>query len=87
MGGAAVVASDIDGLPEDVTDNGSALLVPSGDPPALSRAIARLLNDPDLRARLGHRGHEIYTAQFSAEAFTNDLRSVYAELGFKAQPS
>jgi glycosyltransferase involved in cell wall biosynthesis len=85
--GVAAVASDIDGLPEDVTDGESALLVPSGDPQALSRAIARLLHDPDLRARLGQRGHEIFIARFSAEAFTNDLRSVYTELGFNAQPS
>ena len=76
--GVAAVASDIDGLPEDVTDGESALLVPSGNPQALSRAIARLLHDPDLRARLGQRGHEIFIARFSAEAFTNDLRSVYA---------
>jgi glycosyltransferase involved in cell wall biosynthesis len=84
--GTAVVASDIDGLPEDVTDGESALLVPSGDPQALSRALARLVNEPDLRAQLSHCGHEIFTARFSAAAFTNDLRSIYAELGFKAQP-
>lgn len=35
---------------------GAALCVPPGDPPALTEAVIRLLDDPDLRAAMGERG-------------------------------
>ena len=50
--GCAVVASRVDGIPEDVADGVSALLVEPGDPGALASALARLLGDPGLRRRL-----------------------------------
>jgi glycosyltransferase involved in cell wall biosynthesis len=80
--GLAVVASDVDGIPEDVTDGDNALLAPPGDAIALSDAIQRALTDADLRDRLRRRARETFAAKFSAEAFTNALRAVYAELGF-----
>jgi glycosyltransferase involved in cell wall biosynthesis len=75
--GVAVVASAIDGIPEDVRDGESALLVPPGDPDALARAICRLLTDIPLRHRLGAAGHAVFKQRFSAEALSADLREVY----------
>ena len=83
--GAAVVASNIDGIPEDVTDGDSALLVPPGDAAALSDAMQRALTDADLRNHLRRRAREAFVEKFSAEAFTAALREVYAELGFEGQ--
>lgn len=51
--GCAVVASDLPGLRDVVTDGVNGLLVPSGDPTALAAAVARLLTDAPLRDRLG----------------------------------
>ena len=53
--GLAVVASDCDGIPEDVADGDSALLVPPGDAEALARALARVLREPSLRGALARR--------------------------------
>lgn len=78
----AVVASDVDGIPEDVTDAESALLVPPGDPGRLAGALRRLVEDPSLRARLARAGHATFQARFSAGALTAALRDLYAELGF-----
>jgi glycosyltransferase involved in cell wall biosynthesis len=47
--GVAVVASAVDGIPEDVADGVNGLLVPPGDSAALASAIQRLLTDPALR--------------------------------------
>ncbi len=54
--GRPVIASRIGGLPELVEDGETGLLVPPGDPVALRGAIARLLADRDLRARMGQAG-------------------------------
>ena len=57
--GAPVVASRIGGIPEQVEDGGSGLLVPPGDPAALSTAIDVLLGDPGLREQMGRRGRQV----------------------------
>lgn len=51
-----VVASRVAGVPELVEDGISGLLVPPGDVAALSDAVAHLLADPALRARMGGAG-------------------------------
>lgn len=80
--GVAVVASNLDGIPEDVTDGDNALLVAPGDPVALSQALGRVLNDSALRAQLQRRARATFAEKFSATAFTEALRQTYAELGF-----
>jgi glycosyltransferase involved in cell wall biosynthesis len=79
--GRAVVASRVDGIPEDVDDGASALLVEPGDPPALAAALARLLGDPGLRRRLAAGARRRFEERFSASAFVAALGKVYAELG------
>jgi glycosyltransferase involved in cell wall biosynthesis len=80
--GVAVIASDLDGIPEDLADGEGAQLVPPGDVGALAGAIRRLLEDPGLRQRLARRGHAIYRQRFTAAPLVEALRSSYAELGF-----
>jgi glycosyltransferase involved in cell wall biosynthesis len=79
--GTAVVASDCDGIPEDVTDGEHALLVPPGDVGALREALTRLIADPDLRAGFAARGRKRFEERFSADTFVTALGDVYAELG------
>lgn len=51
--GCACVASDVIGVRGVIEDGVTGLLVPEGDAAALADAIARLLRDPALAARLG----------------------------------
>ena len=48
-----VVASNVGGLGELVVDGETGLLVPPGDPEALAEALGRLIEDRELRRRLG----------------------------------
>mgnify|MGYP000997476360 CR=1 FL=1 len=54
--GRPVVASRTGGLARIVADGETGLLTPPGDAAALADALARLLDDPALRARLGAAG-------------------------------
>jgi glycosyltransferase involved in cell wall biosynthesis/peptidoglycan/xylan/chitin deacetylase (PgdA/CDA1 family) len=51
--GVPIVATAVGGIPELVRDGQEGLLVPSGDAAALAAAIARVVDDDELRARLG----------------------------------
>ena len=50
--GTPVIATAVGGVPEVVRDGENGLLVPSGDPDALAAAIARLVEDDELRGGL-----------------------------------
>jgi glycosyltransferase involved in cell wall biosynthesis len=67
-----IVASDLPGFAEVLSDGESALLVPPGDAAALAGAIQRLRSDSSLRERLAVRAYalvmERYTWQARAEA-------------------
>jgi glycosyltransferase involved in cell wall biosynthesis len=50
------VSTRISGIPELIEDGQSGLLVGEGDPEGLADALQRLIEDRDLRARLGKNG-------------------------------
>jgi glycosyltransferase involved in cell wall biosynthesis len=54
--GKAIVATRVGGIPEFIKDGDTGLLVESGDSQALSEGILRLIQDQELRARLGKNG-------------------------------
>jgi glycosyltransferase involved in cell wall biosynthesis len=51
--GLPVVATDVGGIAEAVVDGETGLLVPPGNPEALAAALERLVDDVELRRRLG----------------------------------
>ena len=54
--GVPVVSTDVGGIPDLVTHERTALLVPVGDAPALAAAALRVLDDPALAQRLREAG-------------------------------
>ncbi len=65
--GLPCVATDVSGIPELIEDGVTGLLVAPRDRDALARALARLVGDPALRARLGEAGRERTLRDFSLE--------------------
>jgi len=63
--GLPIVATDVPGTREPVTDGQHGLLVPGQDVDALSAAILRLLDAPELAARLGAAARDHAQTQFS----------------------
>lgn len=79
VAGVPLVASREGGIVEVVTDGRTGVLVPVGDPSALADAIVRVLDDPELLARLRH-GCEQERARFSPDRFTAELEALYREV-------
>jgi glycosyltransferase involved in cell wall biosynthesis len=77
--GLPVVATDIAGVPEQVADGESGYLVETGDPGALADCLERLVDDPDLRERMGAAGRE-RVERFSTDRMLADLDAVYRDL-------
>ncbi len=78
--GRPVIASATGGLTEIVEDGITGLLVPPRDSASLLRAITLLLDDPELRERLGRTAREA-VARFSSDVVLPELEAVYAEAG------
>jgi glycosyltransferase involved in cell wall biosynthesis len=78
--GLPVVASAIAGVGESVRDDESGYLVPRGDVDVLRDRMARVLADPQLRARLGASGRRLYERHFTLEAMVQGALAVYREV-------
>lgn len=75
--GTPVIAADVGGVPETVAHEVSGLLIPPNDPDALVAATRRLIDAPELAARL--REGALATARaHSPERFVNGYLDVYA---------
>lgn len=62
--GVPVVSTPVTGIPEIVDDGRCGILVPEHDAPATARALAALLDDPALRARLAEAGRARAAREF-----------------------
>jgi starch synthase len=78
--GTAVVASDVGGIPEVVSDRETGLLVPPGNHEALAGALNLLLVDPDRAGAMGRLGRERAIAQFGWAAIAAQTAALYSEL-------
>jgi glycosyltransferase involved in cell wall biosynthesis len=74
--GKPVVASNLGGLPDVVVDGETGLLVAPGDVSGLREALRRLIDDPDLRERMGRAG-AARAANFSPEAVVPMFEDAY----------
>ena len=54
--GIAVVASNVGGLIDNVTDGITGILVNERDPALFAAAVDQLLDDPEMRCEMGHQG-------------------------------
>jgi glycosyltransferase involved in cell wall biosynthesis len=72
-----VVATATGGIPEVVVDGETGILVPPRDPAAMADAIVRLLEDDDLRQRMGNAGLARARRKFSAERMVQQTLRAY----------
>ncbi len=79
--GLPVISSTAGALPEVVGPDGEAgLLVPPGDPVALAAALKRLMQDEELRRRMGVAARRRVETHFNWEQAAKKTVAVYEEL-------
>jgi glycogen synthase len=76
----AIVASRVEGLAEVVADGESGLLVPVDDVPGFAQAIARLVDDPELCARLGRQARPRALDLFDWDRHLDRYEAVYSRV-------
>ena len=77
--GTPVIASQVGGLAFLVQDGITGFVVPGGDPAALARTLTQLIQQPELRARLGQQASE-YASWYSWDKIVARIRNTYADL-------
>jgi glycosyltransferase involved in cell wall biosynthesis len=80
LAGVPRIASSIPGNLETVCDGVDALVFPPDDPARLANRIAALIDDPDLRARLGRAGRQSVERNFSLATFHDSFDALYSAM-------
>ncbi|HMK39454.1 MAG TPA: glycosyltransferase family 4 protein [Bacteroidota bacterium] len=75
-----VVSTNCDGVLDIVVEGETGLYVPPRAPGELAGALLRLIDDADLRARLGHAGRKRVLALFDRRNQIDRLEKIYAEV-------
>ena len=75
-----IIATDVGGTREIITEEQSGLLVPPDDQVAMANAIERLLSDSALAARLAAAAHQTASDRFSIENAASQLTDVWSRL-------
>lgn len=75
--GCAVVTTDNGAQPEYMTNGKEALLIPPANADALADALARLLNDDELRQSLGSAARKRFVEELSYERFYRKIYQLY----------
>lgn len=79
--GIPVISCPVSGIPELVVNEETGLLVPPDDERMLAGAIARLVDDEELRRRLGQAGRERVLREFTIARTVDRLMEVFGSHG------
>ncbi len=75
--GKPVVATTVGGIPDVVIPEETGILIPPGEPAALAEAMIRLLNDSELRLRMGETARRRIGEKFDADTMVEQIVAVY----------
>ncbi len=77
LAGKMIVATDVGGIPELISNDSLGLLVPAGDAVSLAEQLQRAIDSPSLRNELGKAARARALKEFSASAMAQKYASIY----------
>jgi len=75
-----VVATPVGGIPEIIKNHKTGILIPTGDSTRLAEAIQYLLENKDIRLKMGREGRTLVTKHHSLEVAAKKLIMIYDRL-------
>lgn len=85
--GLPVVATDVGGAREAISEGETGYVVASGDDEKMAERIIELLNEPERARAMGQRGRLIVAKKFSCDRHLQNTLELYDELLSKPKPS
>jgi len=77
--GIAVVSTPVGAIPEVIESGRNGLIVPVGDVATLATALRRLIEDADLRRRLGDRAREDHATRYELTSYVKRLAVIWKQ--------
>ena len=77
--GQPVVTTDEGAIPDEVIDGENGLICKRQDAKSLAECISQLLDDHDLRIRMGDDGFKKYNQYFTIDAFELNMKNILVE--------
>ena len=78
--GIPIVTTACDGIPEDIKDGYSGLLVPPHNPTLLANAIVKVVKNKRLARSLAANARKTYENKFMFSAMKNDIQKFLRSL-------
>lgn len=78
--GKPVVATDIEGIKEQVVNGETGILVPPKNPKALAEAIIKLAKSKELREKMGSAGRKLVEEKFNIKKIVKQYEQLYPSL-------
>ena len=78
--GLPVIATKVNGIPEEVEHGKTGLLVPDKDVEELAKALSTLIESPELRQQMGKAGRQKFLEEFTIERMIDETKTVYEQV-------
>jgi len=78
--GVPVIAANVGGIPELITDRETGYLIPSNDPKAIADAVIHVLKNPDEARRIVQNARKLVRERFDYRENARQFVALYREL-------
>ena len=78
--GLPVVATSVNGIPEEVEHGKTGLLVPRHDVQALADALQTLIQSPEIRQQMGKAGRQKFEQEFTVDRMIAETKAIYEQV-------
>ncbi|RMH71856.1 MAG: glycosyltransferase family 1 protein [Gemmatimonadetes bacterium] len=75
-----VVASNVGGIPEIITEGLNGMLVPAGNPDSLAETVITLLQSKDIQSKLIQNACQTIQQQFTIQAHVSQVQHLYFQM-------